>query len=125
MSPKSMAFHIGLAVYVVAGLSAAFLISDEFDHERALFLGYFAVPFAICFLSSVGMYPQGPTRFHRAWRGGVAVLVVAFGWGHVLLLNAIGEGQQKVVVATKVDTRKAMDMTGERGALGHIYRWRM
>lgn len=120
-----MAIHIGLAVYVVAGLTAAFLISDEFDRERAAFLGYFAVPFAICFLSSVGMYPHWPEQYRRAWRASVAVLVVAFGWGHVLLLNAIGEGQQNVVVATKVDTRKAMDLEGQRGALGHIYRWRM
>lgn len=112
-------------IYVILGLSAALVISDEFDHERAVFTAFFAVPVATLFIAVAYIHPQSRLKFPRTFWAGAALTVISFSWGYALLLNAISEDQQGVVVATRVDPKRVLDLNQNRGGFGHLYRWRL
>lgn len=125
MKKQSKFVALMMLAYVLVGLVAALAISDEFDQERASFLGFFAVPLATMVIGPTFFYPDVRVKYPYTFWWGAVLMTLSFSWGYVLLLNAVSEDQEGVVVATRVDPRQVLDFDQKRGGLGHLYRWRM
>ena len=110
-------------LYLLTGAYGVFWISDEFDYERSLFYGVFAVPLAIYFFSQIWYKPTWWRDHPPSFWGIVLTLFLAFAWGNFLWLNGIS-GSDKAVKSV-IMQGATYEITHRRGGLDWLYkpRW--
>ncbi len=112
-----------LALYTLFGFYGTLWISDEFDAERAIFYAFFAVPLALyVFVRRIRQPKWSEDRPESYWCG-VVLILLTFGWGNFLLMNAISSHEKAVVNITLNNGVYAM--THQRGGFNWLYkpRW--
>jgi hypothetical protein len=112
-----------LSVYVILGFWGTVWIADEFDAERTMIVSYLGVPVVMLFYG-LCLVTSGWWRRHpRAMVAMVLWMLATFGWGNVMLLNAIGSDQWEIV---DIESHQhALDIAHKRGGFGWLYqeRW--
>lgn len=112
-----------LALYTLLGFYGTLWVSDEFDTERAAFYAFFAVPLALyVFTRRLRQAHWREDRPETYWLG-VVLLLLSYGWGNFLFLNAIS-AQEKAVVNVTLNNG-VYAMTHQRGGFNWLYkpRW--
>ncbi len=116
-----------LSLYCVLGTYGSLWISDEFDAFRQGFFAFLAIPLAFLFLFITTYFPQFWRRRRKLQRVHITIMMLAFAWGHVLLLNAVTGGRTERlhdVQQTDEEDKKPMLSMRARGGLGILYRAR-
>lgn len=110
-------------LYLVTGFYGVLWVSDEFDYERSLFYGVFAVPFCILFFAQTWYNPNWWRTSPGLFWGAILVLGLSFAWGNLLWLNGISGSHKSIVNVTIHDATYAI--THRRGGLNWLYkpRW--
>ena len=110
-------------LYLLSGMYGVFWISDEFDQERAMFYGFFAVPLCFYFLSQIWYRPQWWRLHPPSFWGLVITLILAFSWGNFLWLNGISGSERAVKSVTMHGS--SYEITHRRGGFDWLYkpRW--
>jgi hypothetical protein len=111
-----------LACYVVCGSIGALIVADFYDLYRGYFYAFFAIPVATLFFYVTIQYPQVAKVAPKLFCLWCLSLILSFGWGNLLLLNAISGASPTVVnVAIRNDT---YHFNYRAGGLGWLYRLR-
>ncbi|MBF0441765.1 MAG: hypothetical protein HQK54_07680 [Oligoflexales bacterium] len=115
-------FYLYLTGYVLSGTYGALWISDEFDYERTLLYGFFAIPAFVIFAFINLNVPLFRLSYPRFFWGWVIAIFLSFLWGNVMLLNAAG-GVEKTRVNLSLK-EQAFEFSYKRGGFGWLYRFR-
>lgn len=112
-----------LCLYLFTGIYGVFWISDEFDYQRSLFYGFFAVPFTLLFFSQIWYRKEWWKRSPTIFWSWIIILVFSFSWGNFLWLNGIS-GSEKAIKSVTM-RGSAYEITHRRGGLDWLYkpRW--
>ena len=112
-----------LCIYLLTGAYGVLWVSDEFDYERSIFYGFFAVPFSLLFFAQTWYRPDwwktNPVFFWSA----ILILTFSYLWGNLLWLNGISGAEEAVINVTMRGS--AYEITHQRGGLDWLYkpRW--
>ncbi|MGE0172395.1 MAG: hypothetical protein AB7T49_06410 [Oligoflexales bacterium] len=109
-------------LYVLAGTIGITLISDQWDEARLAWFAFFVLP-ATC-VSLYIFYNFKKNIFKNkkiAWAVAV-LLLVSYGWGNLLLINACSD-KEDVVVSQTIESQ-VFDVAYHRGGLGWLFRYR-
>ncbi|MFK7872223.1 MAG: hypothetical protein AB8C84_03490 [Oligoflexales bacterium] len=124
MSPVFILFFI---VYAMLGLVFSCWISDEFNETRLYLMAFIGVPFATLYLGLCGYRPGWWGLWPRVNCLMQMSLLLVFGWGYVLFLNAWTGKNHSVARNTLVqieDKDRSFLVHTQRGGLGWLYRYR-
>ncbi|SMF40807.1 hypothetical protein [Pseudobacteriovorax antillogorgiicola] len=112
-----------LCLYLITGFYGVLWVSDEFDYERSLFYGFFAVPFSLLFYAQTWYRPRWWQTHPVSFWTTIIILLLSFSWGNFLWLNGISGSEKAVVNVTINDA--AYEITHRRGGLDWLYkpRW--
>jgi hypothetical protein len=111
-----------LAVYVLLGTIGITVISDQWDEVRLAWFAFFVVP-----ASCLGLYVfynfknliLANKKFSLVM---AALLLISYGWGNLLLINACSD-KEDVVVSQAMESQ-VFDIAYHRGGLGWLFRYR-
>jgi hypothetical protein len=110
-----------LIAMVFPGLLGIILFVDEFDDIRMTAASFVGMPAVVAWFFLRFHYPVTLIQWKKLRFALLLAITCCFGWGNILLLNAVGDGQQPVEVAQQIGS-----VTGSvahlRGPLGIIYR---
>lgn len=112
-----------LGCYILLSTLGALWISDEFDYIRGLLYGLI-VPAAIGFYFINGIIPDFRLQFPRTFYAYIVTLILTFGWGNLLLLNAIGRKSDKPIKISLAINETTVNYSYRRGGFGWLYRFR-
>lgn len=114
--------HLLLTMYCVLGLFGSIWISDEFDDYRAVAIVFVGIP-ALTFFHLLHKYAKGwNERWSIAHKVLILAILIPFSWGQVLLLNAIGNGEEKKAHYSSI--KQAVPVKVSKGPLGILYKKR-
>lgn len=113
-----------VAVYVLSGLVGTAWISDEFDSLRIMAVSLFGLPLVGLAITYCALITRWWTKFFRLRLIGLSLILLIFGWGNLLLLNALGSESRQLLVARNFGKTTSLNVEQNRGAFGTIYQYR-